>query len=85
MARRRRQIKMTEAGIPDLASMPGVDTSYSEDPAIFWGPTWKEDLEESLARLETTPRKVYYSLEEFFAALDEHVNRADRQPAMRID
>jgi hypothetical protein len=75
--RQKRQIKGTETGIPDLASMPGVDTSYAEDPAIFWGPTWKEDLEESLAVLEKSPRKVYYSLEEFFAALDEHVNRAD--------
>jgi hypothetical protein len=50
--RQQRQIKLTESGIPDLASMPGVDTSCSEDPAMFWGPNWKEDLEKALAQAD---------------------------------
>jgi hypothetical protein len=75
--RQKRQIKLTESGIPDLASMPGVDTSCSEDPAIFWGPNWKEELEESLARLEESPHQIYYSLEEFLDALHRHADRAD--------
>lgn len=37
--------EIDEHGIP---TMDGVDTSGSEDPAAFWGPNWKAELDEAI-------------------------------------
>jgi hypothetical protein len=51
------------AGLRDL---PESD----EDPALFWGPDWKEKLDEALADAETGRGETFYSDEEFLAALE---------------
>ena len=66
--KRRTFANADEAARAALAAVPVTD----EDPAVFWGPDWKGQLEEAEADRQTGPRKVYYSLDEFFASLDEH-------------
>lgn len=72
--RKRRTFKTEdEAARAALAAVAVSD----EDPALFWGPDWKEQLEEAEAELKAGPRRIFYSDEEFFAALDELSSRAD--------
>lgn len=66
--KRRREPELDEHGFP---IMKGVDMSMSEDPAIFWGPNWEQELEEAIAEAKQGGRKIYYTLEEFFAALHD--------------
>jgi len=41
-----------------------------EDPAIFWGPNWKEDLQEAEEDIAAGRVERFYSDEEFLAALE---------------
>ena len=42
----------------------------------FWTPRWQAGEREIDEQADSGPRTIYYSLEEFFAALDEHAERA---------
>lgn len=68
--RRKRRAFATEeeAFLAALAKVPVSD----EDPETFWGPNWKEEWERAEAERAAGPRQVYYTLDEFFAALDQH-------------
>jgi hypothetical protein len=48
-----------------LDALPPSD----EDPALYWGPNWKEELERDRAEYEAGPKRVYYTLDEFIASL----------------
>lgn len=67
--RQRRQGSMPEIDEHGIPNMEGVDTSSSEDPAVFWGPNWKAELDEAIKEGEQSQRTVYGTLDEFFAAL----------------
>ena len=41
-----------------------------EDPALFWGTDWQEKLDEALKSVEAGDGELFYSAEEFFAALE---------------
>jgi hypothetical protein len=73
--RRKKRIFRTEdeAARAALAAVPVSD----EDPALFWGPDWKQALEEAEKEMKSGPRRIFFSEEEFFAALDELSSRAD--------
>jgi hypothetical protein len=50
-----------------LEALPESD----EDPAVFWGPNWRQDLKEAEAELAARPRQVYHTLDAFFASLED--------------
>ena len=54
-----------------MAAVPVTD----EDPALFWGPDWREMVREADAELAAGPSEVYYTLDDFFAALDTSVGQ----------
>jgi hypothetical protein len=68
--RRRRRMFQTEdeAARAALAAAPVSD----DDPALFWGADWRKTLAEAEAELTAGPRTIYYTLDEFFAALDKN-------------
>lgn len=49
-----------------LDALPPSD----EDPALFWGPNWKEDLQESEEDIAAGRVEHFDSDEEFLAALE---------------
>ena len=51
-----------------LDALPPSD----EDPAIFWGPNWKQEMDETQTEYEAGPKRVYYTLDEFFASLTDN-------------
>lgn len=50
-----------------LESLPVSD----EDPAVFWGPDWRERLEESIRQVEAGECTFYESDEAFLRSLAE--------------
>ena len=66
--KRRTFANAAEAAKAVLAAVPVTD----EDPAVFWGPDWKKELEEAGAERKAAPRRVYYTLDEFFASLEKN-------------
>lgn len=70
VARRRKQrvfANEDEAAAAALAVVPVTD----EDPAIFWGPDWQEQIQRAEAERAGNRREVYYSLDEFFESLED--------------
>ena len=59
---------------PALANLEESD----EDPALFWGPDWKEHLEEALAEAAKGRGDTFYSEEEFLKALESDMNAPPR-------
>lgn len=55
---------------PALANLEESD----EDPALYWGPDWKEQLEEARAEAAEGQGDTYYSAEEFLMALENDMN-----------
>ena len=69
VARRRRHLPSEDVARelpPALRNIPESE----EDPALFWGPDWKERLDEALADAEAGRGETFYSDKEFFAALE---------------
>ena len=59
---------------PALASLEESD----EDPALFWGPDWKEQLEAACAEAAEGRGDTFYSEEEFLKALESDLNAPSR-------
>lgn len=55
---------------PALANLEESD----EDPALFWGPDWKEQLEEARAEAVEGQGDTFYSEEEFLTALESEMD-----------
>jgi hypothetical protein len=70
VAKRQKQQRYQTEAEAARAALAKVPTS-DEDPALFWGPNWEEEWERARIERESQPREVYYSLDEFFASLDE--------------
>jgi hypothetical protein len=68
--RQRHQRPIPELDEYGMPPMKGVDTSASEDPAVFWGPNWKAELDESLADVEAGRVRRFSSDEEFLSYLE---------------
>jgi len=49
-----------------------------EDPAVFWGPNWRAELEETEANIAAGRTHVHQSTEEFLTALDAYANANPR-------
>jgi AbrB family looped-hinge helix DNA binding protein len=45
-----------------------------EDPALFWGPNWREDLDEAFAGEAAGRTSHHYTEEEFLALLESRVH-----------
>jgi len=56
-----------EAARAALAAVPVVD----EDPTVFWGADFWDVKREIEAEAATTPRRIFYSEEEFEAFLNQ--------------
>ena len=55
---------------PALANLEESD----EDPALFWGTDWKEQLEEARTEAAEGRGDIFYSEEEFLMALENDMN-----------
>ena len=70
-SRRRTFATEAEAAKAAFAAVPVSD----EDPADFWGPDWKEKLEEARADVDAGRGDYFDNLDDFLAALE-----AESQP-----
>ena len=59
-----------------LQGMLLVPVRTEAEMEAFWGPNWRDDLEESEAEVAAGQTTIYYSEEEFLAAL-ESLRHAD--------
>ena len=66
VTRRKRGTVPMRDGIP---VMEGVDMNPTEDPADFWGPNWKAEMEEAERNIANGNVRHFDSTEEFLAAL----------------
>jgi hypothetical protein len=59
---------------PALANLEESD----EDPALFWGPNWKKELDEAIKEVAEGRGDIFYSEEEFLQALEADMNSPSR-------
>jgi hypothetical protein len=70
MVARRRRDSSDDDPLADFQPTVRAFPRDDEDPALFWGPDWKEKLDEALADVEAGRITRFESEEEFFAALE---------------
>jgi bifunctional DNA-binding transcriptional regulator/antitoxin component of YhaV-PrlF toxin-antitoxin module len=61
-----------ELGFDAIVLRPCLDED-DEDPALFWGPNWREELEEAFADEAAGRTTRYWSDEEFLASLESRI------------